>query len=136
MAILGQEDGFVGAPESYVPPQHGLWFTSNYDGLGTSRKVYVTDGNGVSVPYPTGTIDRLILTMSDPRVTNAASAPPVTAYAVDVPVDDGDIKVIDDILTAGAVGGLALDTELWFQLFNLDGSFHAIGKIKVVEVWQ
>ncbi|MBK8974114.1 MAG: hypothetical protein IPM37_23140 [Hahellaceae bacterium] len=135
MAILGQEDGFIGSSESFTPPERGIWFTSNYDGLGTSRKVYVTDGNGVSVPYPTGTIDRLIITLSDPRVTNAANAPAVAAYATDIPINDGDIKVTDNVLSAGSVGSMIPGDEVWFQLFNLDGSYHATGKIKVVEVW-
>lgn len=135
MVDFGKGRG-VGGPRSVTSTvfQNGLRFAGNYDGLGTSRRIYVTDGNGASIPYPAGTIDRLVITAGDPRYTDAGSAEAVIAQANDLPVFDGDASVIDDLLTSGAVSTIALDTEVWFQLWNLDGSYYAIGKIKIVSV--
>ena len=135
MVDFGKDRG-VGGPRSVTSTafQNGLRFAGNYDGLGTSRRIYVTDGNGASIPYPVGTIDRLVITAGDPRYTNAAAAQEVIAQANDLPVFDGDAVVTDDLLTDGAVSTIALDTEVWFQLWNLDGSYYAIGKTKIVSV--
>jgi hypothetical protein len=135
MPILGQEDGFVGGPENFTAAQNGLSFRGNYDGIGTSSRIYVTDGNGVSIPYPAATIDRVIITLTDPRYTDAASAPAVKALAENFPLFDGEADLIDSMLTSGSVSDIDAGDEVWAQLINLDGSYYAIRKLKIVSVY-
>ncbi len=109
-------------------------FANNYDGAGGNRLIYTRDVNGNPVLYPdTDTIDRLVILGGDPRYESPVEAPPVLATFRDVPLtDDGTLTVDETDVYSGSVNELEVGTPKWFMLWNLDGSFNALGTIKPI----
>lgn len=129
MSSFGRPRGFASA-RSIDTSSKKLVFSLNYDGSGKSRKLYVTDGTGVSTPL-SGTIEYLIVYTDDPRYTDKASAPDVVAIAQSVTYSNGDKTVLEADLTSGSIDVLSNNSLVWFVLKNTDGSFNAIGTMKV-----
>jgi len=109
-------------------------FANNYDGAGGNRLIYTRDVNGNPVLYPdTDTIDRLVILGGDPRYESPVEAPPVLATFRDVPLtDDGTLTVDETDVYSGSVNVLEVGIPQWFMLWNLDGSFNALGTIKPI----
>lgn len=103
-------------------------FAPDYDGTGKSRRVYKTDGTGASTPL-NETVDYVIFYTDDPRFT--VTPPEVIGYAQAVPFSTGDKTILESDMTSGSVDLIDENTVIWFVIKNTDGSFNAIGTMKV-----
>lgn len=129
----------VNANGSYVAGQseaftaNKLLFASDYDGEGTNRLLYFTNGSGAATLY-TGTIDHIVLTQGDPRYLDAASAPPVLARFTGESITDGAAELTQADTAAGNLNAVAAGTLVYCRCWNSNGSFDAIFTIKLLGV--
>lgn len=129
MSSFGRPRGFASGRSIDTTPKK-LEFAENYDGSGKSRKVYTTNGTGASTPL-SGTVEYLIVYTDDPRYTDKMYAPDVIAFAQGLLYSNGDKTVLEADLTNGSIDVLSSNSVVWFVIKNTDGSFNAIGTIKV-----
>jgi len=115
-----------------TPVPKTLKFIDDYDGLGNSRRLFTHNGTGAVTPY-SGTVDYIVITASDPRYIDAADAPPVLALFENQTIVSGNKSLVQSNTSSGDIDSCETNQVVWFQVWNANGSYYALGTIKVME---
>lgn len=129
---LEDEQGNANFGDLGNPTPKALKFIDDYDGLGNSRRLFTHNGTGTVTPY-SGTVDYIVITASDPRYTNKADAPDVLALFDNETFVSGNRTLLQSDLVSGDIDSITADVVVWFQIWNTNGSYYAIGTMKIRE---